>query len=133
MGRLLNRCFYTGPVVDVYYLSANAQHQYFDTKERRAISCVSCGDPLPEEFHDLVKLVSMAVKKDAKAGTVVARFYELLLLVKIFRAESEIEKLAKTELRGAGEGVPQEGQHHQRPGRHQREATKDGHAKQLEP
>ncbi|KAK1705251.1 hypothetical protein BDP67DRAFT_604518 [Colletotrichum lupini] len=51
----------------------------------------------------------MAVKKDAKAGTVVARFYELLLLVKIFRAESEVEKLAKTELRGAGEGVPQEG------------------------
>ncbi|KAK7445918.1 hypothetical protein Landi51_07845 [Colletotrichum acutatum] len=99
MGRLLDRCIYTGPVVDVCYSSANAQHQYFDTKEQRAISCVSwfLGDPLPEAFHDLAKLISMAVKEDAKAGTVAARLYELLLLVKISRAESEIEKLAKTE------------------------------------
>lgn len=54
------------------------------------------GDPLPEEFHDLAKLISMAVKEEAKAGTVVAHLYELILLVKISKAESEIEKLAKT-------------------------------------
>ncbi|KXH25267.1 hypothetical protein CSIM01_04211 [Colletotrichum simmondsii] len=31
------------------------------------------GDPLPEEFHDLAKLISMAVKEEAKARTAVAR------------------------------------------------------------
>lgn len=54
------------------------------------------GDPLPEEFYNLAKLISMAVKEEAKAGNAVARLYELILLVKISRAESEIEKLAKT-------------------------------------
>ncbi|KXH47564.1 hypothetical protein CSIM01_13859 [Colletotrichum simmondsii] len=59
------------------------------------------GDPLPEEFHNLAKLIGMAVKEEAKAGTAVARLYELILLVKISLAESEIERLAKTKRGGA--------------------------------
>ncbi|KAF4774965.1 hypothetical protein HER10_EVM0005179 [Colletotrichum scovillei] len=31
------------------------------------------GDPLPEEFYHLAKLIGMAVKEEAKAGTAVAR------------------------------------------------------------
>ncbi|KXH25266.1 hypothetical protein CSIM01_04210 [Colletotrichum simmondsii] len=54
------------------------------------------GDPLSEKFYNLAKLISMAVKEEAKAGTAVARLYELILLVKFSKAESEIEKLAKT-------------------------------------
>ncbi|KXH44878.1 hypothetical protein CNYM01_08099 [Colletotrichum nymphaeae SA-01] len=87
MGRLLNKCFYTGPVVDVCCSERSTPVLRHEG---------ATGDPLPEEFHDLAKLISMAVKEEAKAGTVVAHLYELILLVKISRAESEIEKLAKT-------------------------------------
>ncbi|KXH25899.1 hypothetical protein CSIM01_13835 [Colletotrichum simmondsii] len=52
--------------------------------------------PVPVEFQSIAELFRMAIGEDAKS-TGVARIHQLILLVQISRAESDLEKLAKEE------------------------------------